>query len=95
MTQMTEEEIMKLAAQRVKARRGFWVHFSVYCVVNAFLFLVWAITSRFSGHPWFIWTMLPWGVGIAFHALAVFAWSNPRSERAAIEKEAAKIRGSR
>jgi hypothetical protein len=97
MTQMSEEEILKLATKRVQAKRGFWTHFSVYCVVNAFLIILWAITgissSNFPNYPWFIWTMLPWGVGMVFHALAVFVWSRPGYDRASVEKEAAKIRG--
>jgi hypothetical protein len=93
MTQMTEEEILRLAQKRVHARRAFWTHLSVYGVVNAFLIILWAVTTR--GYPWFIWPLLGWGLGLTFNALAVFVWNRGIENRDAIEKEAAKIRGGK
>ena len=95
MTQMSDDEIYRLAAKRVKDKRGFWVHFSVYCVVNIFLVILWWTTTGGTGYPWFIWCLFGWGIGIVFNALAVFVWSKPEYDRAAIEKEAAKIRGGK
>jgi hypothetical protein len=52
------------------AQRAFQVHASVWFAVNAFLFVIWAITG--AGHPWFLYPALGWGIGLAAHATATF-----------------------
>ena len=36
-SKMTEEEIFEEARKRVKAKKDFYIHVTVYVVVNAFL----------------------------------------------------------
>ena len=67
----TDEELRAEAVDRLQARRGFFVHLGVYIIVNAALFLQWAIVTPGAGY-WPIWTLFGWGVGLAFHGLAVF-----------------------
>ena len=43
--QMSEEEIYEEARKRVKAKREFFSHLSVYFVVNAVLAIIWAATG--------------------------------------------------
>jgi cytochrome b561 len=88
---MSEEQIYEQARKRVEARRAFFVHLMVYVVVNATLVLVWAFAAG-RGHPWFIYPMGGWGIGLLFHGLGTFV-TLQNSDSAAIEKEAAKIRG--
>ena len=47
------------AIKRIRAKRGFWVHFGIYLTVNAFLIVVWAFTWR--DYFWPVWPMLGWG----------------------------------
>ena len=57
------------ARRRVKAIKGFYIHFSIFLLVVAFLFVVNAMTPG----PWWVqWVLFGWGVGIAAHAVAVF-----------------------
>jgi hypothetical protein len=91
---MSEEEIYRLARKRVKDKKEFFNHLIVYLVVNGMLVVIWAVTSR--GYPWFIWPLLGWGVGLIFHALSVFVFDRTGNwEASEVEKEAAKLRGSK
>jgi hypothetical protein len=58
-------------ASREDAQRGFQIHATVWFVVNAFLFMIWLITTA-PGHPWFLYPAGAWGAALAIHAVAVF-----------------------
>jgi len=88
--QMSEDEIYEQAKKRVEEKKGFYIHFTVYVVVNIMLVLIWAFVAG-RGFPWFIFPLGGWGIGILFHFLGVFVFER-KSDRAAIEKEAEKIR---
>jgi hypothetical protein len=86
---MTEEEIYKEARKRVKAKKDLYSHIIVYIFVNAFLIVIWAVTSR--GFPWFVFPLGGWGIGLAFHILDVMIWQR-KTDKSAIEREAERIR---
>jgi adenylate cyclase len=58
------------AIKRIRAKRAFGIHATVYVAVNLFLIAVWAITSR--GYFWPIWPLLGWGVGLGIHYSTAF-----------------------
>ena len=89
-TGMSEEQIYEQAKKRVEAKKGFYIHLTVYILVNILLVLIWAFAAG-GGFPWFIFPLGGWGIGILFHFLGVFVFGR-KSDRAAIEKEAEKIR---
>jgi len=71
----TEEQQYLRAKKRVKSIKGFYVHLTVYIVVNVFLI----ISKSFStGEFEDLWewqtynTAIFWGIGILFHAFNVF-----------------------
>lgn len=80
---MTEDQRQQ-AIRRIRAKREFWVHLSVYLAVNALLVLIWAMTS--AAYFWPVWPMLGWGIAIVVHAVRVFGGSAEVSE-ARIERE--------
>ncbi|MFC1921245.1 2TM domain-containing protein [Chloroflexota bacterium] len=88
--QMTEDEIYEQAKKIVEEKRGFYVHITAYIVVNITLILIWAFAAG-GGYPWFLWCLGGWGIGLLFHFLGVFVFGG-KSSRAAIEKEAKKLR---
>ena len=68
---MNEQEIKYLKAKaRVEALRGFYIHLTVYVIVNLGLFFINMITSPET--LWFIWPLMGWGIAIVLHALRVF-----------------------
>jgi hypothetical protein len=61
-----ELAVKRAVEERVLARRrGFMSHLFSYLLVNAFLF---AINFLAGGPWWFVWPLLGWGLGLAFHA---------------------------
>jgi hypothetical protein len=54
------------------------------------LVIVWAFPAG-RGHPWFLWVLGFWGLGVLFNYFEVFVWST-RSSRGTIEREVEKIR---
>ena len=67
---MNEEKKDDLLWQMAKKRVGFKWHLISYCLVNTFLVTLWFFTSmRHDNYRYFwpIWTILGWGVGLAFN----------------------------
>jgi hypothetical protein len=68
-----DESVRYLAAkERVEQLRGFYVHLTVYVLVNLFLFGLNIATDR--DNLWFFWPLLGWGIGLAAHAMTVFVF---------------------
>ena len=82
--------------KQAKARVGFTMHLRTYLIVNAGLWLIWALSNLAilsSGHvrglfPWPLFPMLGWGIGLASHYFAVY---HSKNERSMIEKEYDKL----
>jgi hypothetical protein len=67
---MDDQEIYQRAKRRVGQIRGFYVHATVYLLVNVLLIGINLLTSR--DHIWFIFPLLGWGIGLLAHGLSVF-----------------------
>ncbi|MDX1414694.1 MAG: 2TM domain-containing protein [Candidatus Promineifilaceae bacterium] len=68
---MYKEEIKyQRAKERVETLRGFYIHLTVYVIVNLFLFLLNIFVSPDT--LWFYWPLLGWGIAIVLHAVSVF-----------------------
>ena len=91
-TQMSEQEIYQEAKKRVEEKKGVFIHFIVYILVNILLVIIWAFPAG-GGYPWFLWPLGGWGIGLIFHFLGVFVFSrNTNWDRRQIEKEVANIK---
>jgi 2TM domain len=67
---MDEEERRAAAVKRLKDKRDFRNHVAAYVLVNTMLVVIWAISS--GGYFWPIWSIVGWGIGLAFNAWAVY-----------------------
>jgi len=67
---MDDQAAYNAARKRVRQLRGFYVHLTVYVLVNAILLVINLLTS--PGVLWFYWPLLGWGIGIVAHAASVF-----------------------
>ncbi len=67
--QMTQEERMQRARERVSEIKGFYIHLGIFVAVLVLLFGVNATTS---GAWWVQWVFLGWGIGVLAHAVAIF-----------------------
>lgn len=93
---MDDQEAYERAKKKVDAKIGFYIHLTVYVGVNLLLLIINLATlpeprKGFFQDYWFYWPLLGWGIGIVFHALAAYIFSNGTSMKdRMIEKEMAK-----
>lgn len=67
-TDLSTDDIERLARRRAKAKMGWYVHLAVYLLVNLLL----AALSATAGRNWAVFPALGWGIGLAIHGLVVF-----------------------
>ena len=73
--EFTKEKNRKVRLKRRKV--GFYSHLWSYLIVNAALLLI----NNFTPGPWwFQWSVLGWGIGVAFHFRAIFFSHGKRFE---------------
>jgi len=71
-----DPELWELA----KKRASFKYHVITYIIMNAFFWVIWAITSQHEMYrfgwrvniPWPLWPMFGWGIGLAFHFIGAY-----------------------
>jgi hypothetical protein len=66
-----EQQRYQRAHARVQAIKGFYVHATIYVLVNLGLFVINWVTP---GNWWFYWPLIGWGVGLLIHALVMFVF---------------------
>ncbi len=73
-------------------RAFFKYHVSSYIVINAFFWIIWAMSGRYAADhtvfPWPIYPMLGWGIGLFFHFLGAYVF--PKNNL--VEKEYQKLK---
>ncbi|MEM9649551.1 MAG: 2TM domain-containing protein [Bacteroidota bacterium] len=69
------EDKYKRAKKKVEDLKGFYIHFMVYLVVNAFILVnIYNHTDDFWQWPHFV-TLAAWGIGLGFHAVKTFDYN--------------------
>jgi fatty acid desaturase len=70
-----QQQRYERARARVQAIRGFYIHATVFVVVNIGLLVINALTSGLAGGVWwFYWPLIGWGIGLGLHAFTVFGF---------------------
>jgi hypothetical protein len=64
---MKNPDQVACATSKVNRRIGFYIHLTVFVIVNALLIVVNLLTS--AKYLWFVWPLLGWSAGILLHAL--------------------------
>jgi len=84
-----EQDLRQRALDRIKKKREFQAHLIAYVTVNAFLVVIWAVTSR--DFFWPVFPILGWGIGLVFHW-----WDTYRGEPSEdqIQREIDRLRGT-
>lgn len=68
-----EAQLYKKARKKAKEMRSFYYNLMCYCIVIPILiFINLYFTPEFY---WFYFSMLGWGIGLLFHAMAAFGWN--------------------
>lgn len=86
---LSNEQIREMA----KARVEFKQHLAAYVIINAMLIGIWGFTSGWQLEGswtgfWPMWTLLFWGVGLAFHGVNAYGVGS----EGMVSKEEAKLR---
>ncbi len=81
------------ALAQLKRKREFRATLAVFVVVNAFLWILWALSDDrgdANGIPWPLWVTIFWGLGMVLSAWNIYG-QKPISEDE-IDREMQKIR---
>jgi hypothetical protein len=73
MSELTEQDLQRRARRRVNQKMGFYIHATVYLLVNLGLA---AINFASGGKAWHLWPLAGWGLGLAIHGFVTFARLN-------------------
>ncbi len=57
-------------ARQIRRRRGFLVHASIWAAVNVMLVVIWVLVG--GEHPWFLYPLLGWGIGLVAHGASAY-----------------------
>ena len=87
----SEQDLRNQAVERLKKKRDFRTHVVIYVLVNAFLVVIWAVTSDGDTLFWPIFPILGWGIGLAANAWEVYG-RKPITEDE-IRREQDRLRG--
>jgi 2TM domain len=69
-TPLSPEDIDRLARKRAGAKMGWYIHASVFVLVNLFIFSM--STYAFGTRAWSLAPLLGWGLGLALHGVSVW-----------------------
>ena len=57
-------------ARLIRRRQAFLVHAAVWTAVNVMLVVIWVLVG--GGHPWFLYPLFGWGVGLVAHGAGAY-----------------------
>ena len=86
-----EEELRDKAVERIKRKRDFLGHVVLYVLINAGLWVIWAIDGANTDDLWPAWVSGIWLVILVLDAIKVYG-ERPISDQR-IEEEMRRIRG--
>ena len=89
---MEHEQLIRIARRRAGMKFGFFIHLTVFIVVNVLLFVINQRTT--PGFSWFAFPLGGWAVGLSLHGLAVYLSGSGLRERL-IENELRKLESRR
>ena len=71
-SEFLQDKRYQRAKEKVEALKGFYIHFTIYCVmVPVFIFL----NLKSTSFPWALFPIFGWGWGVIGHASETFGWN--------------------
>lgn len=83
---VVEHDLRQRAEKRLKAKRDLGAHVLAYVLVNAFLVVIWFMTSGGDRFFWPVFPILGWGIGLAFNVWDVYS-PEPTEDKIRAEME--------
>jgi 2TM domain len=72
---LSPDEIERLARKRAGAKLGWYIHATVYVVINAVWWLI-AAGNGISSRGWPIYPTLGWGLGLVLHGASIWLFGS-------------------
>ncbi|HEX2914124.1 MAG TPA: 2TM domain-containing protein [Chloroflexia bacterium] len=100
--EINQQEAYREAQRIVRAKLRFYRSLTSYVIVNAVLLVIWFLSVNNSldldglvrvhswNYPWFLWVMIPWGIGLLFQFMNAFVYPR-RNSRSMLEAEMRKM----
>jgi fatty acid desaturase len=76
---LTPEALEELARKRAGAKLGWYIHATVYVLVNLVIFSM--SHYAYGNRPWSLGPLLGWGIGLVLHGVSVFVLGSGSSLR--------------
>jgi hypothetical protein len=86
----TADDLRQRAIAQLRKKRELQAHVIAYVTVNVLLVGIWAVTNN-GGFFWPIFSILGWGIGVAFHIWDVYSPEHPSEEK--IQREMRRLSG--
>jgi len=88
---LSPDDIERIARKRAGAKLGWYLHATVYVLVNLLIFAM--SKYAFGTRPWSVFPLLGWGLGLALHGVSVFMLGTGSGLRERlVEKERERLR---
>lgn len=84
-----DQERIEQARKIAQGKVGFIRHFLIYVVVIAFLAIINNVT--YSGHQWWLWPALGWGIGVVLNFFSVYLFQGKALEERIMKSELDKM----
>ena len=81
----SDEELRRKAEKIAEEKRGFYIHVTIYLMVNILLYIIWWTTGGIGTFPWPIIVTIGWGIGVVAHIFVTFGKGIDNSKM--VEKE--------
>ena len=86
----TDQELRIKAEKIAEEKIGFYIHITIYLLVNILLYAIWWVTGGLGTFPWPIFATFGWGIGVVAHLFLTF--SKGINTEKMVEKEYQKLK---
>ncbi len=81
-----DDDLRERAVKRLKKRRDLYGHVLFYLLVNAFLIVIWTVTSS-GGFFWPVFPLVGWGIAVIMNVWDVYVSDEVDEEKVQREME--------
>ena len=94
--EVSEQDLRRKAEKRVEETQAFKANLVSYLSVNLLIFIIWLVVALAGGtwFPWFLFPLVGWGIGVAFHGWSVHSDSYGESHEKRVQEEMERMKAA-